>query len=82
MPGQMFQSNLFPVILIRMFQRFTLFMILEYNTTLTKPGKDFQPGAELRPGLKKSSCNPKEISARAEKQEIVLLPDSPETLRA
>ena len=39
--------------------------------------------AELRPGLKKSPCNRNEISARAEKQqEIIWLPDSPETLRA
>ena len=35
MPGQMFQSNLFSVILIRMFLRFTFFMIVEYNTTLS-----------------------------------------------
>ena len=33
MPGQMFQSTLFSVILIRMFLRFTFFMIVEYNTT-------------------------------------------------
>ena len=30
----------------------------------------------------KISCNQKEISARAEKQEMIWLPDSPETLRA
>ena len=35
MPGQMFQSTLFSVILIRMFLRFTFFMIVEYNTTLS-----------------------------------------------
>ena len=33
MPGQMFQSTLFSVILIRMFLRFTFFMTVEYNTT-------------------------------------------------
>ena len=35
-----------------------------------------------RPGLKKISCNRKEISSRAEKQEIICVPDSPETRRA
>ena len=44
-------------------------------------GLGFSARAELRPGLKKISCNRKEISARAEKQEIIWLPDSPETLR-
>ena len=34
MPGQMFQSTLFSVILRRMFQKFTFFMIVEYNTSL------------------------------------------------
>ena len=35
MPGQIFQSTLFSVILIRMFLRFTFLMIVEYNTTLS-----------------------------------------------
>ena len=35
MPGQMFQSTLFSVILINLFLRFTFFMIVEYNTTLS-----------------------------------------------
>ena len=35
MPGQMFQSTLFSVILISLFLRFTFFMIVEYNTTLS-----------------------------------------------
>ena len=35
MQEQMFQSTLFSVILIRMFLRFTFFMIVEYNTTLS-----------------------------------------------
>ena len=35
----------------------------------------------FQPGVQFSSCNRKEISARAEKQEIIWLPDSPETLR-
>ena len=35
MPGQKFQSTLFSVILIRMFLRFTFFMIVDYNTTLS-----------------------------------------------
>ena len=34
MPGQMFQSTLFSVILIRMFLRFTFFMIVRYNSAL------------------------------------------------
>ena len=42
----------------------------------------FSAQAELRPRLEKISCNRKEISAQAEKQEIVWLPDSPETLHA
>ena len=35
MPGQMFQSTLFSVIFISLFLRFTFFMIVEYNTTLS-----------------------------------------------
>ena len=35
MPGQIFQSTLFSVILIRMFLRFTFLMIVEYNTKLS-----------------------------------------------
>ena len=35
MPVQMFQSTLFSVIFISMFLRFTFFMIVEYNTTLS-----------------------------------------------
>ena len=36
----------------------------------------------IAPRAEKISCNRKEISARTEKQEIIWLPDSPETLRA
>ena len=35
MPGQMFQLTLFSVIFISLFLRFTFFMIVEYNTTLS-----------------------------------------------
>ena len=44
----------------------------------------FQPGLKtgLAPRAEKISCNRKEISVRAEKQEIIWLPDSPDTLRA
>ena len=37
-------------------------------------GLGFSAGAELRPGLKKISCNRNEIPARAEKQETIWLP--------
>ena len=48
-----------------------------------EPGCNFSGfRAELRPGLKKSHVSRKEISARAEKQEIKWPADSPETLRA
>ena len=45
-------------------------------------GDFFSPGRNSAPRAEKISCNRKEISARAEKQEIIWLPDSPETLRA
>ena len=44
------------------------------------PETDIDPRDSAR--AEKLSCNRKEISARAEKQEIIWLPDSPETLRA
>ena len=54
-------------------------VIARYEQT----GLGFSARAELRPVLKKSHVsNRKVISARAEKQEIIWLPDSPETLRA
>ena len=39
-----------------------------------------QTGLGFSARAEKISCNRKEISARAEKQEIIWLPDSPETL--
>ena len=53
--------------------------ILKSNSRLH--GDFFSPGW-IAPRAEKISCNRKEISARAEKQEIIWLPDSPETLRA
>ena len=55
---------------------------LKILSRFDQTGLGFSARAELRPGLKKISCNRKEIPARAEKQEIIWLPDSPETLRA
>ena len=40
----------------------------------------FSARGAIAPRAEKISCNRKEISARAEKQEIIWLPDSPETL--